>query len=45
MSGYLDDALGDKSTLSTQVHFIQKPFSPSAIALKVRAILDDAISS
>jgi DNA-binding NtrC family response regulator len=45
MSGYLDDALGDQSTLSAQVNFIQKPFAPSVIAQKVRQILDDAASS
>jgi len=40
MSGYMDDALGDQGVLSAHVNFIQKPFSPRAIAQKVREILD-----
>jgi two-component system cell cycle sensor histidine kinase/response regulator CckA len=41
MSGYLDDALGeDASTLPVPVDFIQKPFSPSALAAQVREMLD-----
>jgi len=45
MSGYMDDALGDPEALATQVNFIQKPFSPSVIARKVREILDGDPSS
>lgn len=40
MSGYMDDTLGDRGVLSTNANFIQKPFSPRAIAKKVRDILD-----
>jgi two-component system, cell cycle sensor histidine kinase and response regulator CckA len=40
MSGYMDDTLGDRGILSTNANFIQKPFSPRAIAKKVRDILD-----
>src|SRR5512134_3074364 len=40
MSGYTDDALGDRGVLPSNVNFIQKPFSPKAIAQKVRDILD-----
>jgi two-component system cell cycle sensor histidine kinase/response regulator CckA len=40
MSGYMDDTLGDRGILSTNANFIQKPFSPSTIAQKVREILD-----
>jgi DNA-binding NtrC family response regulator len=40
MSGYMDDTLGDRGILSTNANFIQKPFSPKAIAKKVRDILD-----
>jgi two-component system, cell cycle sensor histidine kinase and response regulator CckA len=41
MSGYMDDALGeDTSTLPVPVDFIQKPFSPSALAVRVREMLD-----
>jgi two-component system, cell cycle sensor histidine kinase and response regulator CckA len=41
MSGYMDDALGeDRSVLPVPVEFIQKPFSPSALAARVREMLD-----
>jgi two-component system, cell cycle sensor histidine kinase and response regulator CckA len=41
MSGYMDDALGeDTATFSVPVDFIQKPFSPSALAARVREMLD-----
>ena len=41
MSGYMDDALGDDtSSLPVPVDFIQKPFSPSALAARVREMLD-----
>jgi hypothetical protein len=36
----MDDTLGDRGILSTNANFIQKPFSPRAIAKKVRDILD-----
>ena len=42
MSGYTDDALGDRGVLPSNVNFIQKPFSPKAIAQRVRDILDSA---
>jgi two-component system cell cycle sensor histidine kinase/response regulator CckA len=41
MSGYIDDALGeDTSSLPVPVDFIQKPFAPSALAARVRGMLD-----
>jgi two-component system, cell cycle sensor histidine kinase and response regulator CckA len=40
MSGYMDDAFSDHGILSADINFIQKPFSPRAIAQKVREILD-----
>ena len=41
MSGYMDDALrDDAATLRVPVDFIQKPFSPSALAARVREMLD-----
>jgi two-component system cell cycle sensor histidine kinase/response regulator CckA len=45
MSGYLDDALGERGVLPADVNFIQKPFSPRVIAQKVRDILDRTTSS
>jgi two-component system, cell cycle sensor histidine kinase and response regulator CckA len=41
MSGYMDDALVEgASTPRVPVDFIQKPFSPSALAARVREMLD-----
>jgi DNA-binding response OmpR family regulator len=41
MSGYMDDALGeDPAMVRVPVDFIQKPFSPSALAARVREMLD-----
>jgi response regulator RpfG family c-di-GMP phosphodiesterase len=44
MSGYMDDALGERGILPSNVNFIQKPFSPRIIAQKVRDILDRTCS-
>jgi two-component system, cell cycle sensor histidine kinase and response regulator CckA len=41
MSGYTDDTLGDDTSwFRVPVDFIQKPFSPSALAARVREMLD-----
>jgi DNA-binding NtrC family response regulator len=41
MSGYMDNALAeDTTTRRVPVDFIQKPFSPSALAARVREMLD-----
>jgi DNA-binding NtrC family response regulator len=45
MSGYMDEALGDSGLLPAKVNFIQKPFSPKAIAQKIREILDESPAS
>jgi len=42
MSGYLDDALDQYGSQTTHVDFIHKPFSPRALASKVREMLDQA---
>jgi len=39
MSGYTDDAVVRWGVSSASAHFIQKPFSPDALALKVREVL------
>jgi PAS domain S-box-containing protein len=40
MSGYVDDAIAQYGILDSGTTFLQKPFSPVALSLKVREILD-----
>ena len=40
MSGYTDNAILHKGILNPETQFIQKPFTPEAIARKVREVLD-----
>jgi PAS domain S-box-containing protein len=40
MSGYSDDAIAHHGILEAGVPFIEKPFGPSALASKVRQVLD-----
>ena len=40
MSGYADDALGEHRALDRHIAFINKPFTPDALARKVREVLD-----
>lgn len=42
MSGYTDDAIIRHGVLEPGVAFIQKPFSPAALAQKVRDVLDSS---
>jgi DNA-binding response OmpR family regulator len=40
MSGYTDDAIVRLDVLSAATAYLQKPFSPAALARKVREVLD-----
>ena len=40
MSGYTDDAIVQHGVLEPGINFLQKPFSPGALASKVREVLD-----
>jgi PAS domain S-box-containing protein len=42
MSGYTDDAVVRHGVLHASANFLQKPFSPVALAHKVREVLDSA---
>ena len=39
-SGYTDDAIVHHGVLNPGTHFLHKPFSPKALSLKVREVLD-----
>jgi PAS domain S-box-containing protein len=40
MSGYTDAAIASSGILAGEVAFLQKPFTPAALAQKVRSVLD-----
>ena len=44
-SGYTDDAVVRHGVIEKNTNFIQKPFTPEALARKIREILDDPIQT
>jgi CheY-like chemotaxis protein len=42
MSGYTDDALAHHGVLGPELSFLEKPFSPSGLARKVREVIDSS---
>jgi PAS domain S-box-containing protein len=40
-SGYTENAIVDRGVLDERVHFLQKPYTPSTLARRVREILDE----
>jgi len=40
ISGYTDRAVASDSVLGTDAAFLQKPFTPAALAIKIREVLD-----
>jgi two-component system cell cycle sensor histidine kinase/response regulator CckA len=40
MSGYTEKAINHHGVLDENTDFIHKPFSPAALAIKVREVLD-----
>jgi PAS domain S-box-containing protein len=45
MSGYTDDSIVNRGTLDPGTAFIQKPFTPDALARKLREVLDSPYAS
>jgi CheY-like chemotaxis protein len=41
VSGYTNDALADRGALGHGVAFLEKPYSPTKLAQRVRAVLDE----
>jgi two-component system cell cycle sensor histidine kinase/response regulator CckA len=45
MSGYTDDSIVRHGVLETRIAYLQKPFTPDALATRVRDVLDGAEAS
>jgi two-component system cell cycle sensor histidine kinase/response regulator CckA len=45
MSGYTDDEMLRRGIMDPRMAFIQKPFTPEALAKKVREVLDASASA
>jgi DNA-binding NtrC family response regulator len=42
MSGYTDRAIVHQNVVDSEIHFLQKPFTPEGLIRKVREVLDSA---
>jgi DNA-binding NtrC family response regulator len=40
VSGYTQDAIGNKGVIGDEIAFLEKPFAPDALLRKVREVLD-----
>ena len=40
-SGYTDDALAQRNVIEPDIAFLPKPYTPAALANRVRALLDE----
>jgi DNA-binding response OmpR family regulator len=45
MSGYSEEALARYGVKGSGMSFLQKPFTPEVLAVKVREVLDSAIAT
>jgi len=45
ISGYSDDSIVPRGVIEPGTHFLAKPFTPSALATKVRDILDSPLAA
>jgi PAS domain S-box-containing protein len=45
MSGYTDDVIAQHGVLDEGTHFLQKPFSPDGLAVKIRAVLGPTVAA
>jgi len=45
MSGYTDNVIADGGMLEPGIAFLQKPFTPAALAQKIREVLDTPVTA
>ena len=44
MSGYTDNVIADGGMLEPGIAFLQKPFTPAALAQKIREVLEAPVT-